>query len=103
VLAQPHRPHRDALHEPPLATRCNHDGRALDPRFRLSAANIRDLLAERGIDVSRQTVLDWVQKFGVLLAEVGRRCAKPLGSRCYVDETYLRVGKGWAYLYRAVD
>ena len=72
-------------------------------RFRLSAANVRDLLAERGIDVSRQTVSDWVQKFGVLLAEIGRRYAKPLGSRWYVDETYLRVSKKWAYLYRAVD
>ena len=29
--------------------------------YRLSAANIRDLLAERGLDVSRQTVADWVQ------------------------------------------
>ncbi len=35
VLAQLHRPHRHALHEPPLATRCNHDGRALDPSLPL--------------------------------------------------------------------
>lgn len=39
----------------------------------------------------------------MLLAEVGRRHAKPLGSRWFVDETYVRVGKAWAYLYRAVD
>jgi len=70
---------------------------------RLSAANVRNLLAERGLDVSRQTVADWVQKFGVLLAEAGRRYAKRVGSRWYVNETYLRVGKTWAYLYRAVD
>jgi transposase-like protein len=71
--------------------------------YRLSAANVRNLLAERGLDVSRQTVVDWVQKFGVLLAEAGRRHAKPLGRRWFVDETYVRVGKRWAYLYRAVD
>ncbi len=71
--------------------------------YRLSAANVRNLLAERGLDVSRQTVADWVQKFGVLLAEVARRYAKPLGRRWFVDETYVRVGKTWAYLYRAVD
>ncbi len=71
--------------------------------YRLSAANVRNLLAERGLDVSRQTVANWVQKFGVLLAEAGRRYAKALGSRWYVDETYVRVGKTWAYLYRAVD
>jgi transposase-like protein len=71
--------------------------------YRLSAANVRNLLAERGLDVSRQTVVDWVQKFGVLLAEAGRRHAKPLGRRWFVDETYVRVGKKWSYLYRAVD
>jgi transposase-like protein len=71
--------------------------------YRLSAANVRDLLAERGLDVSRQTVAYWVQKFGGLLAAAGRRHAKPLGSRWFVDETYLRIGKKWTYLYRAVD
>ncbi len=71
--------------------------------YRLSAANVRNLLAERGMDVSQQTVADWALKFGVLLAEAGRRYAKALGSRWYVDETYLRVGKKWAYLYRAAD
>ncbi len=60
-------------------------------RYRMSAANVRNLLAERGLDVSRQTVANWVQKFGVLLAEAGRRHAKRVGSRWYVDETYVRV------------
>ena len=41
--------------------------------YRLSAANVRNLLAERGLDVSRQTVAYWVHKFGILLAEAGRR------------------------------
>ncbi len=54
--------------------------------YRLSAANVRDLLAERGLDVSRQTVADWVQKFSVLLAAAARRHAKPLGIRWFVDE-----------------
>lgn len=71
--------------------------------YRLSAANVRNLLAERGLDVSRQTVADWVQKFSVLLAVAARRHAKRVGSRWFVDETYVRVGKEWAYLYRAVD
>jgi transposase-like protein len=71
--------------------------------YRLSAANVRNLLAERGLDVSRQTVADWAQKFSVLLAAAGRRYARPLGSRWFVDETYVRLGRAWAYLYRAVD
>ena len=71
--------------------------------YRLSAANVRNLLAERSLNVSQQTVADWVQKFSLLLAEAGRRHAKRAGSRWFVDETYVRVGKAWAYLYRAVD
>ncbi len=53
--------------------------------------------------MSRQTVADRAQKFSVLLAVAARRYAKPLGRRWFVDETYVRVGKTWAYLYRAVD
>ncbi len=53
--------------------------------------------------MSRQTVADWVQKFSVLLAAAGRRHARTLGRRWFVDETYVQVGKKWAYLYRAVD
>ncbi len=49
--------------------------------FRLSAANVRDLLAERGFDVSARTVLHWVQKFAPLLACVGRRAAGRPGRR----------------------
>ena len=60
--------------------------------YRLSAANVRNLLAERGMNVSRQTVADWVRTFGVLLAEAGRRYAKPLGSCWSVDET---IRAGW--------
>ena len=72
-------------------------------RFRLSLADVRDLLAERGIDVSPRTILTWVQKFGPLLAAAVRRAARPVGRRWYCDETYVRVAGAWAYLYRAVD
>lgn len=72
-------------------------------RYGLSAANVRDLLAERGIDVSRQTIAAWVQKFGGHLTTAARRYAKRVGWRWYVDETYVRVGKKMADLYRAVD
>jgi transposase-like protein len=48
-------------------------------------------------------VINWVQKFGPLLAEEARRRARPVTGRWWVDETYLRVGGRWGYLYRAVD
>src|SRR6266511_3424387 len=61
-------------------------------RFRLSLRDVRDLLAERGVDVSPSTILAWVHTFGPLLAGEIRRRARPLGGRWYVDETYVRVG-----------
>ncbi len=72
-------------------------------RFRLSATDVRDLLAERGVDVSARTVLQWVQQFAPLLARAGRRAAARPGARWQCDETYVRVGGTWAYLYRAID
>ncbi len=71
--------------------------------FRLSAANLVALLAERGIDVSARTVLTWVQTFGPLLAEAARRRAHWIGRRWWVDEIYVRVKGQWACLYRAID
>jgi hypothetical protein len=61
-------------------------------RYRLSAADVRDLLAERHVDVSARTVLAWAHKLGPLLAAEGRRQARPVGIRWYCDETYVRVG-----------
>jgi transposase-like protein len=72
-------------------------------RFRLSATHVRDLLAERSIDVSARTVLTWVHKFGPLLAAEGRRQSLPVGTHWWADETYVRVRGRWAYLYRAGD
>ena len=72
-------------------------------RFRLSAADVRDLLAERGVAGSARTVLTWVQNFAPLLARAGRRAATRPGTRWWCDETYLRVGGPRAYLDRAID
>jgi transposase-like protein len=72
-------------------------------QFRLSLANVLDLLAERHLDVSARTILSWVHTFGPLFARAVRRHARPLGARWYCDETYVRVAGRWAYLYRAVD
>ena len=72
-------------------------------RFRLAAADVRDLLAERGVDVSTRTVLHWVQKFAPLLARAGRRAATRPGACWWCDETDARVGGSWAHLYRAID
>ena len=50
-------------------------------RYRLSAADVRDLLAERGVDVSARTVVYRVQQRAPLLARAGRRAAGRPGAR----------------------
>jgi transposase-like protein len=69
----------------------------------LSATSVMELLAERGLDVSKRTILRWVQHFGPLLAAQVRRHRRPLGSKCYVDEVFFFRDKEKRYLYRAVD
>ncbi len=69
----------------------------------LSTTSVMELLAERGIDVSKRTVLRWLQTFGPLLAAEVRKHRRPLGTKCYVDEVFFFRGKDKHYLYRAVD
>tara|TARA_R110002012_G_scaffold273843_1_gene459945 strand:+ start:638 stop:958 length:321 start_codon:yes stop_codon:yes gene_type:complete len=72
-------------------------------RYPLSYQGVVDLLAEREIIVDRSTVFRWVQKFG---PEITKRTEKHLRRASvdwHVDETYIRVGGKWRYLWRAID
>ncbi len=64
-----------------------------------------ELLAERGVDVSKRTVLRWVQTFGPLLAAEVRRHRRRPGRGWWVDEVFFFRDKAREkrYLYRAVD
>src|SRR5919199_1485537 len=69
----------------------------------LSSRQILELLAERDIDVSHRTILNWVQAFGPRLAEAVRRRRRPVGRRWFVDEVFLFRKGQKRYLYRAID
>jgi transposase-like protein len=71
----------------------------------LSAASVMVFLAERGIDVSKRTVLRWVQTFGPLLAAEVRKHRRRPGRRWWVDEVFFfrNKAKEKRYLYRAID
>ena len=72
-------------------------------RFTLSLRDIEDLLAERGIIVSHETVRRWVNHFGpAIAADLRKRRPKP-HSIWHLDEVYLRIGDRLVYLWRAVD
>ena len=72
-------------------------------RFTLSYRDVEDLLAERGLEVSYETVRRWVLKFGPAM---GRRLrqgrARPTG-HWHLDEMAVRIGGERVYLWRAVD
>jgi putative transposase len=72
-------------------------------RFTLSYRDVEDLLAERGLDVSYETVRRWVLKFGPLFArELRRRRPRPT-SRWHLDEMALMIAGTQFWLWRAVD
>ncbi len=72
-------------------------------RFTLSFRDVEDLLAERGIAVSYETVRRWVNHFGPMIAaHLRKRRSKPHAT-WHLDEVYLKIDGRMVYLWRAVD
>jgi hypothetical protein len=72
-------------------------------RLTLSFRDVEDLLAERGIAVSYETVRRWVNHFGPMIAaHLRKRRPKPHAT-WHLDEVYLKIDGRMAYLWRAVD
>jgi putative transposase len=72
-------------------------------RFTLSFRDVEDLLAERGITVSYETVRRWVNHFAPMIAtDLRRRRPRPY-STWHLDEVYLKISGRMVYLWRAVD
>ena len=77
-------------------------------RFPLSLRSIEDLLHERGIDVSHETVRFWWNRFGPMFAAAIRR-KRSEGMRAvsrwrwHLDEVFVKVNGKRHYLWRAVD
>ena len=72
-------------------------------RFTLSFRDVEDLLAERGLDVSYETVRRWVLKFGPLFAQELRRRRHRPTAQWHLDEMAVRIGGRQFWLWRAVD
>jgi putative transposase len=72
-------------------------------RFTLSYRDAEELLAERGVDVSYETVRRWVLKFGPGIARKLRRCRPRPSDRWHLDEMVVRIAGKRMYLWRAVD
>src|ERR687884_1165799 len=72
-------------------------------RFTLSYRDVEDLLAERGLDISYETVRRWVMKFGALYARnLRRQRPRPTG-QWHLDEMVVSIGGQRLYLWGPGD
>ena len=77
-------------------------------RFPLSLRNVEDVLHERGIEISHESVRFWWNRFGPMFAsEIRARRAERLRSgpqwRWHLDEVFVKINGERHYLWRAVD
>src|SRR3982074_496756 len=72
-------------------------------RFHLSFRDVQDLLAERGLIVSHETVRQWCTKFGATFAAGLRRRRARAGDKWHLDEVLLKINGKRHWLWRAVD
>ena len=67
--------------------------------YKLSYRDLVEIMAERRVELAHTTVLRWVQRFMPEFEKCWMRFARPVGKSWRVDETYIRVGGQWCYLY----
>lgn len=72
-------------------------------RFNLSHRDIEDLLAERGITVSRESIRLWCIKFGAIYTRRLKRKHRGYGDTFYIDEVFVKIIGKQLHLWRAVD
>ena len=72
-------------------------------RFTLSLRDVEELLAERGIGVTCETIRVWVARFGPLIARRLRRRRGRPSSVWHLDEMFVKIAGRAMYLWRAVD
>src|SRR5262245_12327428 len=72
-------------------------------RFTLSYRDVEDLLAERGLIISNESIRRWVLKFGPLIAKNLRTIRPKAYTRWYLDEMVVSLSGKQMYMWRAVD
>ena len=72
-------------------------------RYALSYRDLKEMMTERGLSLAHTTIFRWVQRYAPEIDRRSRPHLKPTNDSWRVDETYVKVGGRWMYLYRAVD
>jgi transposase-like protein len=71
--------------------------------YGLSPRYLKEMMAERGINVDHTTIHRWVVHFSPMLLRRFNRRRRTIGGKWHLDETYIKVRGQWMYLYRAID
>ena len=72
-------------------------------KYGISYRDLAEMMQERGVEVDPSTIMRWVHRYAPEL-EKRVRAYQGYGSASWrVDETYVKVGGRWKYLFRAVD
>ena len=72
-------------------------------RFAISSADVEELLAERGVTVSRETIRQWVNRFSGHFASCIRRDRPGAADKWHLDEMVIPINDRKCWLWRAVD
>jgi transposase, IS6 family len=72
-------------------------------KYGITYRDLSEMMQERGVDVDASTIFRWVQSYAPELEKRVRWYQGYRSGSWRVDETYVRVGGQWKYLFRAVD
>jgi putative transposase len=72
-------------------------------RFPLSYREVEELMLQRGVIVSHETIRRWCAKFGQAYANGLRRRRTRPGDKLHLDEVFIKINGVRKYLWRAVD
>ncbi|MEP1231388.1 MAG: IS6 family transposase, partial [Litorimonas sp.] len=72
-------------------------------RFNLSFRDVEELMVERDVDISYETIRRWVDKFGTVYAKRIKSRAEAPSPVWHLDEVYTKINGKMVYLWRAVD
>lgn len=72
-------------------------------RFSLSHRDVEDLLAERGVIFTRESIRLWCIKFGAMYSRRLKRKHRGYGDTFFIDEVFVKINGKQHYLWRAVD
>jgi len=71
--------------------------------FNLSFRDVEELMIERGVDMSYETIRRWVDKFGSKYAKRIKSRSETPSPVWHLDEVYTKINGRMVYLWRAVD